>query len=526
MAGLTVGQVVRMPVLRAARPKVLAGAASLERRVRWVHTTELADIAPLLRGGDLVLSTGIALPDKADELGAFAESLAESESAGLLIELGRRWATVPVPLITACERLGLPLVALGREIRFAEVAQAVGERIVADQLAELREAERVHDTFTALSIAEAGPAEILEAVQRLAGAAVVLEDEQHRVLDYRAGPEDIGVFLAGWQSRSRGVEQAERTAWDETNGWLLTRLGRRDRGWGRLIVQAPTAPAGRLIVVAERAAAALAMHRLQDRQRDSLVRRTHHELLIGLLADPAGPDLVRRCELSGLPMGKRNFVGLTIRPRVSAPGSTASVVEDALAAVVHSVHEMRVPALVCEIDRDVRVLLSLPPSAKEKRLVDDLAERVARRHPVVVGAGRGVPRTGQIDRSLREAQHVVESLREDPGERVVYRLEDVHLRGLLTLLGPDDRLRLFVARELDPLAEHDRQTGDGLLNVLRALLEHPSGKSDAAASLHLSRAAFYDRLAKIEKLLGASLQDPDIRVSLHVALIAADLAAQ
>jgi hypothetical protein len=33
--------------------------------VRWVHVSELADIATLLRGGELVLTTGIALPSAA-----------------------------------------------------------------------------------------------------------------------------------------------------------------------------------------------------------------------------------------------------------------------------------------------------------------------------------------------------------------------------------------------------------------------------------------------------------------------------
>jgi hypothetical protein len=42
-----------------------------------VHSTELSDIAPLLRGGDLVLTTGIALPDTAAELEAFALEVAE-----------------------------------------------------------------------------------------------------------------------------------------------------------------------------------------------------------------------------------------------------------------------------------------------------------------------------------------------------------------------------------------------------------------------------------------------------------------
>ncbi|MPY79627.1 MAG: PucR family transcriptional regulator [Actinophytocola sp.] len=507
-----------MPVLRAARPEVLAGRPGLGRQVRWVHTTELSDIAPLLRGGDLVLSTGIAFPDAADELEALATSLHESDAAGLLIELGRRWMSVPAPLATACERLGLPLIALTREVRFAAVTQTVGERIVDEQLAELREAERVHDTFTALSIEEAGPAEILEAVQRLAGAAVVLEDDQHRVLDYRAGPRDIAGFLADWPSRSRAVEHPGRTTWDATNGWLVTRLGSRNKGWGRLIVQAPATPAQRLIVVAERAAAALAMHRLQDRHRDSMVRRTHHELLLALLTDPTDPDLLRRCELSGLPTAKRTFVGLAIRLELRVDCHAPSLVDDVLASVVHAVHGLRLSALVCEIDRDVRVLLSFAPTARHERAVAKLAERVADRHPVVIGAGRAVDKAAHIDRTLRESQHVVESVHAN--DKLVHRLEDVHLRGLLTMLGDDDRIRAFVTRELDVLKEHDERTDGDLLAALRALLEHPTSRSDAAAAVHLSRAAFYDRLAKIERLLAVSLDDPDIRVSLHVALLA------
>lgn len=512
MAFLTVAQVLDMPALRGAGPEVLAGAAGLDREVRWVHAAELADIAPLLRGGDLLLSTGIALPETADELREFAVSLGESEAAGLVIELGRRWRQVPAALVEACEAVGLPLVVLHSEVRFAAITQAVGERIVDEQLQELRETHRVHETFTELSIAEAGPREILEAVQRLAGSAVVLESEQHQVLDYRSGPGDVAEFLADWSARSRGVQVDGRTGWDERAGWLVTRLGKRDRGWGRLVVQAPTRPSQRLIALTERAAAALTMHRLHDRHRDSLVRRVHHELLLGLLADPTDPEVLRRCELSGVPLAKRQLIGLAVRPR-------ASDSQDVLASVVHAAYELKVPALVCEIDRDVRVLLSCALSANADRVADNLAARVARRHPVAIGAGRPTAKTVEVDRTLKEAQQVVESVRADASGLVVHRLEDVHLRGLLTLLGDDERLQLFVARELDPLKQH----GNGLLDAVRALVTHPTSKSDAAASLHISRPVFYDRLAKAGQLLNANLDDPDIRVSLHVALLADEL---
>jgi len=57
--------------VRSDGPEVLAGASELDRPVRWVHTTELVDIGPLLRGGDLVLTTGIALPDSDEALERF-----------------------------------------------------------------------------------------------------------------------------------------------------------------------------------------------------------------------------------------------------------------------------------------------------------------------------------------------------------------------------------------------------------------------------------------------------------------------
>ena len=523
MAVLTVAQALDMPPLRGASPVVLAGAPGLSRAVRWVHTTELVDIAPLLRGGDLVLSTGIALPDTAADLDAFAESLGRSEAAGLVVELGRRWTQLPAPLVEACERLSLPLIALTREVRFAAVAQAVGERIVDEQLEELREAQRVHEVFTELSIAEAGPTEILESVQRLAGATVVLEDGQHQVVDYRPGPGDAAAFLADWQTRSRAVLLDGRTTWDQANGWLVTRVGKPDRGWGRLVVQSPSSPAQRLVATAERAAAALALHRLHDRQRDSLVRRTHHEILVGLLTDPTSPEVVQRCELAGLPLAKRRLVGLTVRASAAADepaGRRESQVDNVIAAVVHAAHEKRVPALVCEIDGAVRVLLSFASSADDRRATEDLASRVHRRHSVVIGAGRGVERIGEIDRTLRESLHVVDSVRPGTTERIVHRLEDVHLRGLLTMLADDDRLRMFVSRELDPLREHDARWHTGLLDTVRALVRHPGSKSDAAASLHLSRPAFYERLTKVQRLLGVDLDDPDIRGSLHVAVVA------
>ena len=101
---LTLREVLDLDVVRRGSPLVVAGAARLDVPVRWVHAAEHTDIGRLLRGGELVLSTGIALPDSAAELAAYVDSLAKVGVAGLVVELGRRYATaLPAALVAAAE---------------------------------------------------------------------------------------------------------------------------------------------------------------------------------------------------------------------------------------------------------------------------------------------------------------------------------------------------------------------------------------------------------------------------------------
>ena len=57
----TLADVLRLEVVRAGEPEVLCGTGSLEVPVRWVHVGEVADLTGLLQGGELILSTGMAL---------------------------------------------------------------------------------------------------------------------------------------------------------------------------------------------------------------------------------------------------------------------------------------------------------------------------------------------------------------------------------------------------------------------------------------------------------------------------------
>ena len=128
---ITLREILSLDVVRRGEPAVLVGAERLDVPVRWVHAVELTDdVARLLRGGELVLSTGIALPDSATGLTAYVAELAAARVAGLAIELGRRYSvSLPSALVSAAASAGVVLIEFRREVAFVEITEAVHTRI-------------------------------------------------------------------------------------------------------------------------------------------------------------------------------------------------------------------------------------------------------------------------------------------------------------------------------------------------------------------------------------------------------------
>ncbi|HEY5184628.1 MAG TPA: PucR family transcriptional regulator ligand-binding domain-containing protein [Actinomycetes bacterium] len=523
----TVAEVLALPPLAAGEPEVLAGTANLDRRVRWAHVSEIAEIAGLLHGGELLLTTGVALPDDRAELAAFVGALDDAGAAGLVVELGRRYQrTLPPTLVRAAQERGLPLVALRREVRFVAVTEAVHALVADARLRELRASEEVHQTFTELSVEGAEPVEVVRQAARMSGRAVVLENLAHQVLAYDAAGGDPRELLDGWETRSRAVDPSQRTGYDERSGWLVTVVGARGHDWGRLVLVAGAPPPPRDVMLVERAASTLALNRLVERDRESLERQTHRSLLSGILSHswPAS-EVALRAGALGVPLEGRRLVGVVLRP-APLPGEAVLEAEqrarDLTETAAAAVRTARVPALVGSIDDvGVGVLLSLGPQMRVDDMLDSLAAALHAPDDSVMAVGSLVEQIADVRRSFLEAAHVADAA---PRSTALpfHRLEDVRLRGLLHLLRDDARLQTYVERELSPLLRYDAEHGTDLTGLLRIYLDEGRNKSAAASAAHLSRPAFYERLHRVERVLGADLDDAEGCLSLHVALTALD----
>ena len=201
----------------------------LDRRVRWVHVSEVGDMSNLLEGGELVLTTGLALLDQ-QHRDAYLPGLAAAGAAGVIIELGMHIDELPESVLASGVSLGLPVIVLHRRVRFVDVTEEVHRRIVAEQYAEVDYARRVHETFTALSMRRASLNEIVEVAAAMLGSALVLEDLNRQVLAYaRAWHADHGTARRlGPPVPANAVRRARRLA-DPPGRPVPARMGPVDR---------------------------------------------------------------------------------------------------------------------------------------------------------------------------------------------------------------------------------------------------------------------------------------------------------
>ncbi|MEU1281658.1 PucR family transcriptional regulator [Streptomyces sp. NPDC005805] len=528
--GITVQRALELPGLRAGLPEVVAGADRLQRTVRWVHAGEVPNIASLLKGGELLLTTGLGLGARPAEQRAFVRQLADRGIAALVVELGPRFSRLPATLVDTARAAGLPLVQLHREVPFVSVTEEVHTEIVNHHYALLRRAEEVHRQCTQALLGGGGVPQVLRILSDFTGNPVFLETPDGQLLyaaDTESAPADP---LQVWEGLRGG--RAARESGPPT-GAVLVDVPGGGPGAGSvrarlvlLAVAGPLSPVHRM--AAERAAAILAVVLMQARQEEELAARGRGDFLTDLAEGRISPeDAPAQARVLGFKPGDGPVLPVVMRlaPEQAPSGNWAL-----LARVVgEELSSVGVPVLVGvrPVEGRVPVLVALRAEPERAATADKVAaalragaERAGLDRPgghppvVVVGVAGAWAATAAGLRHAVETATAAEGLTDRPW----YDARRLDIDLLLWRLRDHPDLAAFVERAIGPLRAHDAASRPALLPTLETYLAHAGRKAETARELHLNRQTLYNRLARIGDLLGTDLDDPEAVLSLSLAL--------
>jgi DNA-binding PucR family transcriptional regulator len=127
---LTVSDIVGIEALKIT---LRGGRSGAGRPVRWVHISELDDPTPWLRGGELLLTTGLPLRTGP---AAYVERLESAGLTGMGLGLGFGYDAAPDDAVAAADRLGFPLFEIPYQVPFIALTEAVFTRISDARVAE------------------------------------------------------------------------------------------------------------------------------------------------------------------------------------------------------------------------------------------------------------------------------------------------------------------------------------------------------------------------------------------------------
>lgn len=525
------GEILAHPALAAADPVVHPlGAAADAQPVRWVHSSEVLDIAPLLRGGELLLCGGITLatatPAKRED---YVRELAQRGIAALAIETGGALPEIPANMLAKAEEYGLPVVELRKVVPFVGVMQAINSMLVSESVGHLQRADAATRAMAAELAHGASLDKMLGVLAGITSSAVKLTSPWGVTMG-SAVPE-------GWNGDS-DAEAREAAAGDSVDDG-----GSRPGGHGRL-----PGRAGGTAITVDIPVRGVLMGRLEVRVPEAA------DVALAQVAGERAVDILGLALLQHTPPGLHALAGAELMRAVLnsapewrleqlAPGAGFPADSPAVVAAIHAaspqelrgavesfLSSRRIPCAAYLDDAELVVMIGLPrtDTVGERRQIVESLRGLEGDHDAVIAVGPLAGGVAEAAWSLAEARRTLEvrqirrrnasARRRYPARGlVVVDAEDAAVESLsLTCLDASSR-EAFVNRQLRAVLEHDAQRQSQLLETLQVWLDSGCNTAQSARELHLERQSMHHRLQRIFELCGGDPRGTGRLAALHLA---------
>lgn len=499
------------PTLRALLERTALGLAlvgtesalppgTLDRTVRWVHSTDLADPTPFLADELVLLTTGTQLATgSSDEATEYVRRLTSRGviALGFGTEVVR--AGVPASLAAACAEAHLPLFEVPYRTPFIAVARANAEAVAAQAYARRSWALAAQRAIALAALRPDGLAATLSELAKQLGTWVALFDAAGSLS--REYPADAlttaahrGVSDEVQAVLRRGARAASALAIDGQPFTLQT-LGRGGHLRGVIaIASSELDQEGRGVLTSVIAMAGLALeqHQSLGRARASLRAGVIEAMNAGQL------DLARRVVRSAGDALPSAPVVVALTDDVARQGD-AIIEWLELQAVEHP------GALFFGESGDGLVIVV---AAAKMSLLRKLSVRFE------VRVGTSDPGDYADFTDSMAAAHIARSR----GLEGVTTFADTHAAGVLGTL--TDESRLVADSVLAPLRRADEETGSDLEATVRTFLDANGSAEAAAAALGVHRHTVRARIQAAERTLGMRLDNFAARAELWAAFVA------
>ncbi|MFI7483973.1 PucR family transcriptional regulator [Kocuria sp. M1R5S2] len=486
-------------------------AADTAAPVSWVVTSELADPTPYLDGGEVVLLTGVNTAVRGCSWAGYVHRLAERGVVALGMGVGDHlsYSSVPAELVQACRETGLTLFSVPERTPFLGIIRATADMRAAQERADVEMMLAKQRALVKAAVAAEGPAEVVRSLAGLLPGGWAGVCTADAALVERSGPppdlpSDRTLTELVARLRPAGLRGSLRES-GPRGSLIVHPLGVHGTPESYLVVVVPRPLERSQAGVITTAVALLSLH-AERAAEQALFRRRVHAGAAALL-------------LGGDPRSAQALLAVLGEGTWPAPGRLVRAVR-----LLGAADQVRETVRRTEARPGARPVLAGTPvpepagRASVGLLVEDDPGQLAGLRDAVGSTG---PRAGiggavPVEEAATSDVQALETLERTTARHPVGAWDDVVAGGIAGLV-PPEAARIYADELLLPLRSH-HDGEERLVPVLRAFLAHNGNRRRAAAELGIHRNTFQQRVELVEQALGRSLDDPQARAELWIAL--------
>ncbi|HEX5497264.1 MAG TPA: GAF domain-containing protein [Mycobacteriales bacterium] len=423
-------------------------------------------------------------------------------------------------------------IAIENAALFADVRRAVAEltqanRVIGEHSESAERATALHERLLNILLAGGGLPDVAQALAGLLAGSLLVLDRAGRVTA-GVGDDEFVVRTRARKVLPPGCPAARAVSLAYSPGTEARRSRQVTvEGITRPVCITPIVAGSEVLGVVllvgeriepadvlalERAALVMALTLLNERSLVEAEHRMRGELLDDLLTTPHrdSAGLRRRALLMGVDIDRGNAV-LVARPR-DIDRRRVAATEAAAVAVEHA---------GLSGDHGGNIVLLLPAPADLGSTARSIASRLSQAtgSPVTVGASRSPgPDPGGLAQAHRDAARCLEVLLTLDRDGEAASFAELGIYGVL--LSGSDRAEYerFVRRVIGPVLDYDEQRGSELTDTLFTYFQCDTNLRRTSAAMYLHVNTLYQRLDRIDQLLGQRWRHGDDALQVHLAV--------
>ncbi|WP_336045755.1 PucR family transcriptional regulator [Solibacillus ferritrahens] len=499
---ITVREVLNRKYFESA--KVVAGQTGLNHAIKWIHILEVIDVKQLIKGNELILTTGVILKDNEQGFLNFVQQLSDLEVAGLCIELGMYIQVVPESVVNLANSLDFPLIVFQEIVPFIGITQDLHTAIIHQQYDILRQLEDYSQKINNYVLKVNDKAKILQYMQKYLNVNTYFEVNKGTSLaipDKKI--ENYKYYINSLSSKNKA--SLEMTLFDQVYGTVHIYSEKRE------ITELD-------LLILDRTVVTLSQFVLRDlyieEKLESENRKFFEKWLEGKNSDD---EMLYFIEESDQKLKKSGWMVMIHQMR------RKNIIQDLTNYKMNLRQALQKEGFYTFIVEQSQYLIFIlndlgqADTYKErmKRAMNELINQY--RLDTLIAVGKYVSHYNELKESYQTAQETLQIRMKNM--ELSYFYDELLLYHMVKVLQNNNSLMQAAKEKIDMLSHYDSKHNTNLIQTLDIFFQCNGLKKETAEKLFIVRQTLYHRLEKVEQIIGSDFMNYENRLCLELMLL-------